>query len=163
MLLKKTILATALLAVVPLTQAANVELAWGDMDEFRDVRATQSSQNRFEDRVKEELTEQFEKEAAQLPADQTLHVQVNDLNLAGEIEWFHYGYEQGLRVIRNVDIPTMDISYQLRDAAGNVIKEGDERFSDLSFNRTLLQTRVKYQSPLKYERQMISKWYQESF
>ena len=160
---QKTILAAALALLFPVAQAANLDLTWGDPKEFRDVRPTYEGRTKFQNRVMDELSKQFEKEAAKLPEGETLHVKVNDLDLAGELEYFHFGYENGLRVIRRVDFPSMKLSYELRDAQDKVIKSGEDKFSDLGFNSTLLTTRSRFTSPLAYEKQMISKWYQESF
>lgn len=158
----KLILAAALVTLYPVAQAANLDITWGDPKEFRDVRPTNEGKTKFANRVMNELTEQFEKEAAKLPEGQTLHVTVNDLDLAGDIEYFYRGYESGLRVIRRVDVPSMDVSYELKDAADRTIKSGDEHFADLGFNATQLTTRARYDSPFMYERQMIKKWADET-
>src|SRR5690606_31746600 len=106
-------------------QAAPVELQWGDPEEFRDIRATNNNQDRFEQRTLRELEEAFREEAEALPENYTLHVTVKDLDLAGEIEYFHRDHPFGLRVVRNVDYPKMELAWELRDEYDEVVKSGD--------------------------------------
>lgn len=149
------------LALGPGAQAAMLAFEHGDPGKFLDVRATQESQTKFEQTVMSELEEQFREEAAALPDNQTLKVTVTDVDLAGDIEYFHRWYPFGLRVIRNVDVPRLEFSYELRDANGEVIKAGEENIRDLNFRgQVLVQRNLE---PLDYEREMISEWYAKTF
>lgn len=141
--------------------AATVEVEWGDPAQFRDIRSTNAGQKKFQARVMEEIEQQFRREAAMLDAGQTLHVAVQDLDLAGEIEYFHANYPQGLRVIRNVDSPSLDLRYELRDADGAVLQSGEERVRDLGFRFSTLAPLDR--SPLRYEKALVSAWYDRVF
>lgn len=142
-------------------QAATVAFEYADPNDFRDIRATDSGQKKFEQHVLKEIEAQFEKEAATLPEGQTLEVNLKDVDLAGDIEYFHRYYPFGLRVVRNVDYPRMEFSYVLRDADGDVIRQGDEDISDMSFRFNTLTDRTR--DALDYERQLISEWYDDTF
>ena len=142
-------------------QAATVAFEYMDPNDFRDIRATDSGQKKFEQHVLKEIEAHFEKEAAALPEGQTLEVTIKDVDLAGDIEYFHRYYPFGLRVVRNVDFPRMEFSYVLRDANGDVIRRGDEDISDMSFRFNTLTDRTR--DPLDYERQLISQWYDDTF
>lgn len=142
-------------------QAATVNMQWENPREYRDIRAVQDNQKRFEERVIKELEEKFRNEAAKLPADQTLNISVKDVNLAGEIEYFHPNYPFGLRVMRNVDFPQLELSYELLDANDNVIKSGEEKLQDLSYRRNTLT--LADRSALKYEKALIRQWYEQAF
>lgn len=157
----KTLSALALLLSSALSAAATVELSWDDPAKFRDIRVTNENQARFQTRMIEELEEQFRHEAEKLPADQTLHLTVHDVDLAGDIEYFHRGYPFGLRVIRNVDFPAIELSYELKDANDTVLKSGSERIRDMSFRSPAL-TPWK-QDPFRYENQLIKDWYDTEF
>src|SRR5687767_9357555 len=108
--------ALALIFTSAFSAAATVEFTWDDPTKFRDVKETNGNTARFRSRVIRELEEQFRREAEQLPANQTLHLTVHDVDLAGDVEYFHEGFPFGLRVIRSVDFPTIDLSYELKDA-----------------------------------------------
>jgi hypothetical protein len=160
--LHKTLLAaTCGLALSTGAQAATLVFEHGEPKDFRDIRATDQSQSRFEQRVLKDLEEHFRKEAAALPENQTLHVNVTDLDLAGFIEYFHSRYPMGLRVIRNVDFPQMELSYELRDANDTVVQSGDEDLKDMGFRFTNVQPRRD--DPLRYEKWMISEWFDRTF
>jgi hypothetical protein len=160
--LKKALLATVCSALLATgANAASVVVDWVNPDAFQDIRAADVNQRRFSERVMKELEEQFRREAAKLPADQTLHIAVNDLDLAGEIEYFHYKHPFGLRVIRRVDAPSLSLSYELRDNTDALLQSGEEKFRDDSFRFTTLMPVDR--SMLKYEKALISEWYQQSF
>ena len=164
--MKKHVLSTLIAAACGLAmsagaQAATVAFEHTDPSDFRDIRATEQGQKNFERSVLRELEEQFAEEAAKLPEGQTLQVTLKDVDLAGDIEYFHRYYPFGLRVIRNVDFPRMEFSYVLRDANGQVIKSGDESISDMGFNQPVSRLR-DHQSMLNYEREMISEWAKET-
>jgi hypothetical protein len=160
--LHKTLLAAACgLALSTGAHAAALVFEHGDPQHFQDIRATDQSQARFEQRVLKDLEEHFRKEAAVLPEGQTLHVNVTDVDLAGFIEYFHSRYPMGLRVVRNVDFPQMDLSYELRDGNDNVIQSGDAELKDLGFRFTSVQPRRD--DPLRYEKAMISDWFDRTF
>lgn len=161
--LHKALIATACgLALSAGTQAATVAFEYTNPDEFRDIRATEQSQPKFEQSVLRELEDEFRAQAAQLPDGQTLHVTLTDVDLAGDIEYFHYSYPFGLRVIRDVDFPRMELSYELRDASGALIQSGDDKISDMGFHTATYATRLNTDA-LDYEKELIRDWVRETF
>lgn len=160
---RKALLAAACgLALSGGAQAATLAFEHGDTNRFTDVRATDQSQARFEQRILRDLEAHFQKEAAAaLPADYSLHVTITDVDLAGSVEYFYPRYPMGLRVVRNVDVPQMDFSYEVRDASGAVVQSGTEELKDLGFRfATLVQ---RDDDPLRYEKHMVSKWFDRTF
>jgi hypothetical protein len=153
--------ALTLSAFGSLAHAASVDIQWQNPEGFRDVRATNEGRTRFRDRVLEELTQAFNESAAELPADQTLHIVVTDVDLAGEVEYFHPNFPFGLRVLRRVDAPMLALSFELRDANDKVLQSGETRLHDRNYNlRTALPID---RSPLRYERNMIRNWMRDTF
>lgn len=134
---------------------------WQNPDDFRDILSTNGGQEKFQQQVMSELEVQFRAEADKLAADQTLYIAVEDVDLVGEIEYFHRGCPFGMRVIRRVDSPSLALRYELRDASDKVISSGEERVRDMGFRFSNLTPMDR--SPLKYEKDMIKDWYRESF
>lgn len=161
--LHKTLMATACgLAMSAGAQAATVAFEYTNPNDFRDIRATEQSQPKFEQSVLRELEQEFRDQAAKLPDGQTLHVTLKDVDLAGDIEYFHRFYPFGLRVIRDIDFPQLELSYELRDASGAVISSGEDRIADMSFHFPAYATRLN-QQPLDYEKALIGQWVRETF
>ena len=161
--LHKTLIATACgLAMSAGAHAATVAFEYTNPDDFRDIRATEQSQPKFEQNVLRELEDEFRAEAAKLPEGQTLHVTLKDIDLAGDIEYFHQSYPFGLRVIRDVDFPRMELSYELRDADGQVLKSGEDKVSDMGFRTPAFEARLNME-PLDYEKALIRDWVRDTF
>jgi hypothetical protein len=162
-LLRKTLIATACgLAMSAGAQAATVAFEYTNPDDFRDIRATEQSQPKFEQSVLRELEDEFRAQAARLPDGQTLHVTLTDIDLAGDIEYFHQSYPFGLRVIRDVDFPRMELSYELRDSNGQVIQSGEDKISDMGFRTPTYASRLNME-PLDYEKTLIRDWVRATF
>ena len=156
--LHKTLIAAACgLALSTGAHAATVAFEYSDPNHFRDIRAADEGQKRFEQGVLRELEERFREEAAALPEGQTLRVTLKDVDLAGDVEYFHRWYPFGLRVIRDVDFPRMEFSYELRGANGELLKSGEENISDMNFRFPAFAARIN-QQPLDYEKEMIREW-----
>ncbi len=161
MTFKPSVMALALLAVMPLSHAATLQLTWGDPDKFRDIRAGDDNQIKYQERVIKDLEAAFKTQAAKLPAEQTLKIEIKDLDLAGEVEFFHPGFPFGIRVVRNIDFPRMELSYELRDGKSQVLKSGDPVISDMGF-RDGIQL-PNNSTPLRYETKMIKQWFEREF
>jgi hypothetical protein len=156
-----TVIATFALGASAMASAATVQVDWQDPTKFRDVRATNESQEGFRERVMKELTEAFESGVSNLPEGQTLHVAVTDVDLAGEVEFFHDNYPFGLRVMRRVDAPSLSLQYELRDANDAVLKSGQETLRDRNYIRRPSALPAE-RSPLKYEKDMIKTWMRDT-
>jgi hypothetical protein len=158
---KHSLLAIALIAFMPAAHAATVEVSWTDPQQFLDIRSNNGGQQSFQASVMSELEQQFQHEAGtRLQEGQVLTIEVADVDLAGEIEFFHANYPFGVRVVRNVDFPQMTFSYELRDADGKLVKSGTEKLADLGFRFTTLMPLDR--SSLRYEKQMIKEWVEKS-
>jgi len=149
---------TALLAAG--ANAATLEFSHGDPAKFIDIRETDGSQDKFEQKVLTVMEAEFRKQAEKLPADQVLKVNLKDLDLAGTIEYFEPRFPFGVRVIREVDFPSMELHYELLGANKQVVKSGDEKFSDLGFRDDVLV--LNDLSEMKYEKRMIREWFRRT-
>ena len=65
--------------------AGTAKVTWDDPDSYRDVRAAEENQTRFERRVFDGLEAHFQELAEKLPENHVLEVTVKDLDLAGEV------------------------------------------------------------------------------
>jgi hypothetical protein len=105
------------------------------------------------------LTQWFEGLGAELPAGQSLHLTVTDVDLAGTLMPNRRG--EDLRVLRGqADWPQISLHYELREGS-RVVKSGDARISDLNYLYSLRGRDTG--GPLAYEKNMLRKWFNENF
>jgi hypothetical protein len=104
------------------------------------------------------LKEHFDGLAKRLPDGQTLSIDVLDVELAGRQDPFVFN---GARVMKGrADWPHMVLKYELRGTSG-VLKAGEARVSDMGYLIVGPSSRFAY-GPLPYERQMLTRWFDES-
>ncbi|AMO22396.1 hypothetical protein GCM10027034_27430 [Ramlibacter solisilvae] len=96
-----------------------------------------------------------------LPANQTLRIEVLDVDLAGNTrEPVRTGTR--LRTLRGgADWPRINLRYVL-EADGRQLSSGEEWVSDLDYIHGKIQ-RYRESEPLFYEKQMLKRWFRERF
>jgi hypothetical protein len=93
-----------------------------------------------------------------LSPNQTLKIEVLDVDLAGEIEWWHGPYE--IRYLRDYTWPKIKLRYTLEDG-GQTIRSGEETVSDPSYQMSSITTRSGDVMP--HEKQMLARWFRSRF
>ncbi|WP_448214201.1 DUF3016 domain-containing protein [Colwellia sp. MEBiC06753] len=152
-----TAFATLALLVSGMVNAAAVEVEWSDPDSYRDIRPANESREGFKQRTFKDFEKIFAKLAAKLPEDNTLKLKVTDVDLAGSVE---FGRTQPIRVVRTIDFPRIDFSYQLLDGKQQVIASEEVSLKDMNFMSNN-QARFKNQS-LGYEELMLERWFDKT-
>ncbi len=139
------------------TYAAKSEVTWKDYKSYRDIHEGHEGRKQFRERTFKEFEEHFAKLAEKLPEDQTLKIEVTDVDLAGDT---HVGINR-VRVIKDHYIPRMDLSYQLVDSNNKVLLADEVKIKDMNFMTT---STLKYRSkPLAYEKKMLDDWFEDTF
>lgn len=143
-------------------QAATVEIVWQDPEKFRDIRGGVEGQKSFQERVIAALGSYFEEAAGRtLPEDQSFHLTITDVDLAGDVEYFFFRFPMGIRVMRDIYFPSIEFTYELRDASGTVLKSGEENIKDMGY----LYSGMTYlhNPPFDYEKHLIDDWFRKNF
>lgn len=144
---------------------AEVEIEWEKPEKYRDVRPSNESRKRFRESTFKRINEYMNKLALALPEHNKLLMKVTDLDLAGQI-WpaSHIGFGNSMsdvRVIKNIDIPRMNFSYQLLDESGEVLQQAEVKLKDMSFlDRS---NRFFKSESLRYEKNMLQRWFKKEF
>jgi hypothetical protein len=142
--------------------AGDLKIDWIDIKKYTDIEVADGAQKPFEERVVRDLTEFFTTAAKEyLPVDQILYVRITDLDLAGDVDYFFEPYEQPMRVIKEIYFPSIEFSYELRDAQNQVIKSGSENIKDMDFLFTGIKSLKS--DPFYYEQQLIDNWFRNTF
>lgn len=146
-----------------LTNAASVVVTWENPEKYTDVHPSNESRVKFRERTFKALETYFGKLAEKLPADETLTINVTNLDLAGQV-WpssFVFGNATGadVRIIKRVDIPRMTFSYTLKDANGKARKSAEVKLKDMGFIDN--PRRIAQNDFLDYEKVMLRDWFRE--
>jgi len=145
-----------------LPEEGAVAVSWGDPAEFTELRF---SGNRWEAQrgnwvfeLAQHLRKTLEKH---LPEGERMEVEITDIDRAGR-------YEPGLgvrmdsvRIMRNIDSPSMRLSFRRFDADGQLLDEGERKLRDMMYltNVNVLSNT----DPLRYEKRMIDDWARREF
>jgi len=145
-----------------LPEEGAVAVSWSDPSEFTELRF---SGNRWEANRGNwvfELASAVRKSVAkQLPEGQRMEIEITDIDRAGR-------YEPGLgprmdtvRIMRNIDSPSMRLSFRRYDASGQLLDEGERRLRDMMYLNNI--NVLSNTDPLRYEKRMIDDWARREF
>ncbi|HVT74110.1 MAG TPA: DUF3016 domain-containing protein [Lacunisphaera sp.] len=144
--------------------AKNVDVVFSHPEKFTDVKenSTDFENERGGANVFPQLRELIENQAAALlPAGQKLTVTFTDIDLAGDFEPWRGPRFDDIRIVKDIYVPRMTLSFTLTDADGRVLKQGERRLVDLGFQTRI--TRAFQDDPLRYEKDMLADWLQSEF
>jgi hypothetical protein len=151
-------LLTASFLLAPNAFAATSEVTWTDYKSYRDIDEGNDGRKQFRERIFKDFEEHFAKLAATLPAEQTLKIDVTDVDLAGDT---HHAGVNRTRIVKEIYSPRMNFAYQVLDADGKVIKSDEVVVKDMSF---MSGSNLKYRNKsLGYEKKMLDDWFKETF
>lgn len=136
--------------------AGTAEVRFIDPDRMSDLAA-----NKWQEKETiEALTHHIQHLAARLPADQALHVDVLDVDLAGS-PVFSSSRGENLRIMNNrADAPKFHLRWTLQ-AAGRTAS-GEDRLTDLDYVNHHLANRQS-STPLYYEKRLLDQWFSQHF
>jgi hypothetical protein len=104
------------------------------------------------------ITNHFQQLAQKLPADQVLHVDVLDVDLAGN--WHNTRRGRIRTVADRADPPKFHLQYTL-ESHGQVLRQGDDRLTDINYARHAVSVRTP--APLYHEKRLIDEWFARNF
>lgn len=97
-----------------------------------------------------------------LRAGESLEIRVLNVDLAGQQEWWQRG-AIGVRVMRDITWPRLNLDYVWRDAGGKVLGEArGEAVHDMNYLLNSAYVRSN-REPLPYETAMLREWTQRRF
>lgn len=139
------------------SSAATSEVTWTNSDKYRDVDAGIGHRAKFKARTFAHFEKHFATLATKLPEGQTLLIDVQDVDLAGDV----HQNMQRVRVIKGVFFPRIKFSYQVIDSNKKSISSGDVNLKDMNF---MMGSKLRYnQDSLGYEKRMLDEWFEKTF
>ena len=159
-LLLAAVLATgSLCAADAEKKASNVTVTFHESEKFTDARSSFNSET--DEHYLKTLSAHLQKTASRLlPAGQKLEVTINDIDLAGDFIPGRLSAND-VRVIKEIYIPRVKLSFKVLDADGKVVKEGDRKLSDLNF--MMNPGLVDRGEPLFYDKALLTDWVNKEF
>lgn len=137
-----------------------VTVSWSDPAGFTEIRY---SRNRFEavrgDWVRDIARHVATRAARALAPGERLAVRITDIERAGEFEPGRGGSDR-VRIVRDIYPPRIELSYELRDAAGGVVASGERSLRDVGFLHRQAGT-VTSGDPLRHEKRLVEDWVRE--
>jgi len=139
-----------------------VAVSWSDPAQFTELRF---SGNRWEAERGNWVVElaQYLRAALekQLPAGERMEVEITDIDRAGRYEPMAGPQLDSVRILRNIDAPSMRLSFRRYAADGTLLAEGERRLRDMTYlnNVNVLSS----SDPLRYEKRMIDDWSRREF
>jgi len=135
----------------------NVTVTFTDPDNFTDVRENRTMNNSpyFLEELKKTLQETA---AQQLAAGQKLAITVTDVDLAGDNS---FNSPDHIRIMKEIYAPRVHLKFQLLDAAGKVVKEGERKLIDQFYLRQVKM--IGSQDPLYYDKELLKRWVRDEF
>jgi hypothetical protein len=139
---------------------SNVSVTFHEPEKFTDVRSAFGSDTDeyYLDVLKTHLQE---KAGKQLAAGQKLEITVNDVDLAGDFIPGRDPSMDRVRIVKDIFIPRIKLSFKLIGADGKVLKEGDRMLSDMNFMSNI--SIVGRNDPLFYDKALLSDWISKEF
>lgn len=138
-----------------LARAGSVDVSYIESERYADAGRGLDGE-----RVRDDLTRLFQSLGASLlPADQALHLEVLDIDLAGELLPM-YRSMQEVRVLRGrADWPRIQLRWTL-SRGDQVLDSGSATVSDMAY---LDHGERHADGPLPYETRMLTQWFRARF
>ena len=156
----QAILLVSLALTLPRAAGAAVEVSFVHPERYADVHIDSGYGAAPREATLRRLQKHLEQLGARhLRPDQTLKIDVLDVDLAGRFEpWHRYGYN--VRFMRDITWPRIVMRYRLEDGE-HMVFSAEEVVTDLNY-----QTRAAGRlssDPLRYEKDMLDDWFRARF
>jgi hypothetical protein len=145
-------------------QAAQITVDFEGVEDYTDFSISGMTELKTLPLLQGELEGDLESWAKKyLKDDQSLHITITDIDMAGDIQPWRNRYNADIRYIEQIYVPRMKVRYALKDGAGKVLAEGEDTFADLSFQtNTLAPMRTNWEN-FFYERTLLGDWIRRTF
>ncbi len=129
------------------------QVTYQNPENFTDMTRSDSGRGADEGYMRE-LQQHLERSAAsRLPAGSRLNVTITDVDMAGDFEPQRGPDFHDIRVVKQIYAPRITLTYQLLDANGTVVDQGERQLRNQVFDWTV--TPITQDDPLRYEKALL--------
>jgi hypothetical protein len=90
-----------------------------------------------------------------------LSVTFTDIDMAGDFEPWRGPQFDDIRIVKDIYPPRINLTFQLVDAEGHVVKEGKRELKDLAF---LMKINMSFRDdPVRHEKALLDDWFRTEF
>ncbi|MCW5620611.1 MAG: DUF3016 domain-containing protein [Burkholderiales bacterium] len=145
----------------PSASAPAVRVEYLHPEKFQDIGEGRYGSDRQRTAHLEMLRKHIQQRAGRLlPEGQSLAVTITDVDMAGSFEPWRRYYD--VRIVRDIYPPRIDLHFQLIDATGDVVKEGERKLRDMTFMTSSAMYRYS-NDVLRYEKALLDDWLERDF
>jgi hypothetical protein len=139
-----------------------VEVSYKDPEKFTDVKDSSMGSDRDRENYLSLLKTHLEERGAkEIPDGAKLSVTISDVDMAGDFEPWRGPQFNDVRVVKEIYPPRIHLTFKLTGSDGSVLKEGERKLSDLSFQMNA--TPAFSNDSLKYEKSLLDNWLRSEF
>lgn len=161
-----SIVALSTCLLVPAISAAGqkIEPAFENVDDYRDLSVSGLSEKKSLPILKTELEDALPPLARRyLPESTTLRLTFTDIDMAGDIQPWRNIHNADIRYVERIYPPRLEFTYELVDEDGEVLREGEESISDLSFQMNAAASIRANRETFFYETTLLEDWVRKTF
>ncbi|MGX5174118.1 DUF3016 domain-containing protein [Aliikangiella sp. IMCC44653] len=142
--------------------SAAVEIKLIEPSKFRDAEVAGESKKQSYQSLEKELVKVFKRAISRSPEQKLdLNVEVTNVDLAGDIEYFWNQTGREMRVVKNNDLYKLQFNFTIKDTQGNVIKQGNEEIKNFLRN-TNYRHAANSSALIGYMQKDINDWLKRS-
>jgi hypothetical protein len=161
---------TALLTIVPLVTFAReqparnprLEVVFHEPEKFTDLgdtyMASESSRESDLAEIRRYLSDQSR---YYVPEGHRLEITFTDIDRAGDFEPWRGARLGDVRIVKEIYMPRMTLTFRMVDATGKVVKEGRRELRDPNFMQKL--SLVGRSEPLYHDKTLLDDWLRTEF
>jgi hypothetical protein len=143
-------------APAPGAGVSRVSVELGAYDQMTEVKRLRGSARRTTEQQIHALAAWLARQAEpRVPDGQTLHITLDDVDLAGDYEPGRAISLQDVRVVKDLYPPRIEIRWVFADADGEPLREGEGALRDVGF---MTGSGPIDSDPLRHEKRMLRDW-----
>jgi hypothetical protein len=136
--------------------APRVQVTFSAPEKFTDAKDAYMETEKGRDAILDQLKDYITTRAPHyLAAGQRLAITVTDVDLAGDFEPGRGPRWDDVRIVKDIYPPRINLSFQVTDADGNVVKSGTRKLQDMDF---MMNLSINTNDSLRFEKTMLDSW-----
>lgn len=153
------------------TTPTRVSVTWSDVNKFTDVRPTLQNRKSYQSHVITAFNAHWGRLADKLPQGYNLHVEMLDIDLAGDVNPLFNYQQSDIRVVTENYFPRVTFNYKVLDASQKIVLSGDNvKVKDMSFLNNTSRRGAQFGMPanfrngseFSYDFAMLSNWFKKT-